>query len=289
MKRSLRFLLYSIHGHVATGRPDYEALFRSLTSIKGYYREEGKRLVAVGSAMLVKHQTRLLLTVYTGDKEKAILFFNVKEKSEYNWMTAPNQFMARKTHVLIDPAQRQLLIETGRGSLPAEELAKIIEEEARKKADYKTLDLSFTPVASPGFAAKINQMERIQSATVSISRPNYDWNHRYEALAKLADDSRGGAIDATVRARRGDSLSKDDGLIPSIKHWLSDKLSAVSSAKIKGSLRDGGSGLITLKLSDYIETMNAAVEVNPESHQPIETEVTEKLNEFLDTKGESNA
>jgi hypothetical protein len=289
MKRSLRFLLYSIHAHLKTGAVDYEALFRGLTTLQRYFNAEGRRFVAIGTAMLIKGQTRLALTIYTGDKERAVLFFNVNEGKEYNWMTAPGQFLARKTHILVDPGQRQLLVETGRGTLPAEELAKIIEDEARKKPELSTLDLSFTPVAARTFGEKINQMERIQSASVTIARPNFDWSDRYESLAKLADDSQGAAIDTTIRARRGDSLSKDEGLIPSIKQWLSDKLSAVSSAKIKGALRDDGSGLITLKLSDYIETVNVVAEVNPETHQPKESEITEKLNAFLDSRSKTDA
>jgi hypothetical protein len=286
-KRTLRFLLYSIHGHLATGAPDYLALFRSLTSLRGHHHEEGKRQIAIGTAMLVKDRTRLLLVIYTGDKEKSILFFDLNEQAEFNALNSPGRFAARKTHVLIDPAQRALLIETGRGCLSAEELAKIIETEAHKLPEYSTLELSFTPVAAQAFMDKINQMERIQSATVSIARPNIDWSDSYDMLAKLADDSKGKAIDTTVRARRGDSLSKESGLIPSMKHWLSDKLSAVASANIKGSSGDD-SGLITLKLSDYVETLNVITDVKPDTGQPLETGIEEKLNSYLDAKSKED-
>jgi hypothetical protein len=287
-KRGLKFLLYSIHGHLAMGVPDYLTLFRSLTSLKGHHHEEGKRQIAIGTAMLVENQSRLLLIVYTGDKEKSILFFDLNEQTEFNELTSPGRFLARKTRVLIDPAQRRLLIESGRGCLSAEELAKIIETEAHKKNEYRGLELSFTPVAAQEFMAKISQMERIQSASVSIARPNVDWNDSYKALAGLADDSKGKAIDTTIRARRGDSLSKDNGLIPSIKHWLSDKLSAVASATIKGSSGDD-SGLITLKLNDYVETLNVVTDVQPETGQPLETTIDERLNSYLDAKSKEDA
>jgi hypothetical protein len=63
--------------------------------------------------MLVKNQSRLLLIVYTGDKEKSILFFDLNEQTEFNALTSPGRFLARKTRILIDPAQRTLLIESG--------------------------------------------------------------------------------------------------------------------------------------------------------------------------------
>jgi hypothetical protein len=172
--------------------------------------------------------------------------------------------------------------------LPAEELAKIIETEARRVAEYSTLELSFTPVAAQAFMTKISQMERIQSATVTIARPNVDWSDSYKVLSGLADDSKGKAIDATIRARRGDSLSKESGIIPSMKHWLSDKLSAVASATIKGSSGDK-SGLITLKLNDYVEALNVVTDVQAESGQPLEIAIEEKLNSYLDAKREKDA
>ncbi len=144
-KRGLKFLLYSIHGHLETGVPDYLALFRSLTSLKGHHHEEGKRQIAIGTAMLVRNQSRLLLIVYTGDKEKSILFFDLNEQTEFNALTSPGRFLARKTRVLIDPAQRSLLIESGRGCLSAEELAKIIEAEATKRLNTALLNCRLLP------------------------------------------------------------------------------------------------------------------------------------------------
>jgi hypothetical protein len=263
-------------------------MFRRLTSLKGHHHEDGNRQVAIGTAMLVRNQTRLLLIAYTGDKEKSTLFFDLNEQAEFNALNDPGRFAASKTRVLIDPAQRTLLIEAGRGRLYPGELAKLIETEARKLPEYGTLELSFTPVAAQEFMKKISQMERIQSASVSIARPNVDWSDSYKVLAGLADDSKGKAIDTTIRARRGDSLSKDNGIVPNMKHWLADKLSAVSSATIKGSSGDD-SGLITLKLNDYVETLNVVTDVKADTGQPLETAIEEKLNSYLDTKSKEDA
>ena len=282
-KRSLRFLLYSVHGHLATGVPDYVALIRSLVSLQGYHYEEGNRQAAIGTAMLVRNQERLFMIAYTGDKEKSTLYFDLSEKHEFISQNLPNQFVARKTNIMIDATQRRLVIEAGRGCLLAEELARIIEDEAHKKPEFAGLELSFTPVAAPAFMDKINRMERIQSATVSIARPNIDWTDNYDDLAKLADESQGGAIETTVRAKRGKSLSKVAGIIPNIQHWLSDRLSAVASAKVKGAAPDD-SGLITLKLSDYVDTLNVSVDASPDSNQPTPSEVQNKLSTYLNNQ-----
>lgn len=282
-KRSLRFLLYSIHGHLATGVPDYPALIRSLVSLRGYHHEEGNRQAAIGTAMLLSNRERLFVVAYTGDKEKSTLYFDLAENHEFVSQNQPNQFAAKKTYIMIDAVKRRLVIEAGRGCLLAEELAKIIQDEAGKKPEFASLELSFTPVAAPAFMDKIRRMERIQSATVSIARPNVDWSDNYEELAKLADQSEGGAIETTVRAKRGKSLSKVAGIIPNIQHWLSDRLSAVASAKVKGAVRDD-SGLITLKLSDYVDTLNVSVDAQPDSNQPTPNEVQNKLSTYLNSQ-----
>jgi hypothetical protein len=219
-KRSLRFLLYSVHGHGAAGVPDYASLISGLVSLQGRHREEGNRQVAIGTAMLVNNRERLFLTAYTGDKEKSTLHFDLVEQHEFTSQNLPNQFVAKKTYAMIDAVKRRLVIETGRGCLLAEELAKIIEEEAHNQRDFTGLELSFTPVAAPAFMEKINRMERIQSATVSIARPNVDWTDNYDDLAKLADESQGGGIETTVRAKRGTRqknswVSSGSGSLPS--------------------------------------------------------------------------
>jgi hypothetical protein len=73
-----------------------------------------------------------------------------------------------------------------------------------------------------------------------------------------------------------------------MRHWLSDKLSAVTSATIKGSSGDD-SGLITLKLNDYVETLNVVTDVKSETGQPLETTIDEKLNSYLDAKSKEDA
>jgi hypothetical protein len=285
-KRTLKFLLYSIHGHLPTGTPDYTNLFRALTQLKGRYKREGGRVIAIGAAYLTHGaggSDRLSMIVYTGDADKSVLYFDLNQQAEFSSLMESGRFVAKKTHVLIDPGQRTLMIEAGRSHPPAEELAQFIEDEAQEISDFAGLELSFAPVAAAAFASKIDQMKRIQSVTVSIARPNVDWGDRYDQLTKLADESKAKVIDTTIRARRNEGLSKENGLIPNLKHWLSEKLSAVSSAKLKGVLSDG-SGLIELKLSDNIETINVTADLNVETGHPLDSVIEEKLNSFLDQR-----
>jgi hypothetical protein len=273
-----------------SGNPDYAALFHALTVLKGKNRKNGKRITAIGTAMLTRGSTdhdRLSLIVYTGDDDQNILLFDLDQQVEFNAATEAGRFVARKTHVLIDPIQRMLVIESGRGHPSAEELAEFIEDEAHSLEGFNTLELSFTPVPTRKFAEKITGMQRIQSATVSLARPNPDWGDRYDQLTKYAAESNAKVIDATVRAGRRDSLSKDSGLIPNLVHWLTGALPAVVNAKIKGAF-DAQSPLTELKLSDYVETVSIPVDVSPETKQPPDSVIQKSLNAYLDSRGEDN-
>jgi hypothetical protein len=179
------------------------------------------------------------------------------------------------------------MIESGRSHPPAEELAQFIEDEARKLEGFETLDLSFTPVPTPSFAEKITGMDRIQSATVSLARPNVDWGDRYSQLTGIAADSNGKIIDATVRTGRNDRLSKQAGIVPDLIKWLTGTFPAVVNAKIRGNAGEN-SPLTELKLSDHVEAVAIPVDVNAETKQPLDSIIQQSLNAYLDSKDKDN-
>jgi len=261
--------------------------------LRGKYKQSGKHVIAVGTAMLTTGSIgteRLLLIVYTGDNDRNLLWFDLNEQTEFTSLTETGRFVARKTHVLIDPVQRTLLIEAGRGRTSAEELADFIEENSRTIAGFETLELSFAPVPSSAFAKRIDGMQRIQMATVTIARPNVDWGDRYNQLTKTAEDSNAKVIETSVRAGRNESLSKDAGLVSSIRHWATDTMSSLVNAKIKGTF-GSGSTLTELKLSDHVETVNLSFELDAKTKQPSNSEIQKGLNSILDAKalpGENN-
>jgi hypothetical protein len=285
-RRNFRFNLYTIHGHLEDGVPDYNKLFRSMISLKGHHHEEGKRQVAIGTARLTGND--LFLVVYSGDKEKNLLFFDLEQQQEFNQSTIPTQFQARKTRVVIAPERRQMLIEVGRGKVSADEVADVIEAEAQKTPEFKTLELIFTPVAAEEFITGIDNMSRIQSATVTLARPNVDWTDSYDSLKSMAEASDAKAIDATVRAKRGSGISKEKGLIAAIKVWVQDNMSSVYGAKIKGE-KPGHRGLITLNLADHVQRADITVDVALDKEEPPDEVLEQRMRAYLEGEGKGNA
>jgi hypothetical protein len=284
-KRPFHFEFYSVHAHVKDGPTDYLKLVNALTGLQGYHSESGDYHVFFGKASLDNGQ--LFIVIYTGHSEKNTLFFDLKTKAELTESIRPGRFQARKIHAMIDSGKRLLALEVKRGGLGFLSLASLIEEFSRSTSEFKTLDLSFNPIADIGFISRINEFNRIQAATITIARPNVDWTDRHTQLTEVAKESDARALDVTARAKRGKSLSKERGIVDFIRASASSVKSMFQKIKIVGSTGDE-SGLITLDLSKHVQHLDIAMETNLETNLPNESDVRAKLAAHLNDAKSDN-
>jgi hypothetical protein len=281
-QRHLRIELYSMHAHIENGTVDYVSLFDAiLPTLAKLHYEEGTRHVAFGQASKVGN--RIFLIAYTGYDARAFLLFDVNRQQELFESIQPGRFHARKTHALLDPRQRFLLIENRKGHLRPDDLANAIELVARKLSGYETLELEFNPVAEGEFVRQIEQFQRIQQATITLARPNVDWSERHHQLTEVADESDAKAIDVTVRAKREKSIAKDNGLIQFVKQFAALPQSIFKRISITGS-RDDDAGLITLNLSKHVEHIDLLADLDSDTGQPNESEVRNTMESYLASK-----
>ena len=268
-----------MHSHVEGAVVDYVNLFDAIApTLAGFHYEEGTRHVAFGQVNKIGN--RIFLVAYTGYDARALLLFDVNRQQELFESIQPGRFHARKTHALIDPRQRSLLIENRKGHLRPDDLATAIELIARKLPGYETVELEFNPVAESEFVRQIEQFQRIQQATISLARPNPDWTDRHHQLTEVADESEAKAIDVTVRAKREKSIAKDSGLIKFIKEFAALPQSIFKRISITGS-RDDDAGLITLNLSKHVEHIDLLADLDPVTGQPNESEVRNTMDSYL--------
>ncbi len=277
-KKSFRFEVFSMHGHIQGGVADYLRLLTLLTGLRGYHSESGGHNIAVGRASLENGQ--LFLVVYTGFSEKSTLFFDVNSKEELTEATLPGRFPARKTYAMIDAAKRMLLIETKRGTLSAFSLSSLIERYSKSFDEFKTLELVFNPVADSSFADRLNSFSRIQGATITIGRPNFDWTDRHDQLTAVASESDAKSLDVTAHAKRGKSLSKNRGLIDFIRVGASSAKTMFQKIKVVGAITEN-SGLITLDLNKHVQHLNLSLEIDPKTNLPNEVDVRVNLSSYI--------
>lgn len=230
---------------------------------------------------------RLFLVVYSGEDERNQIWYDLNQQVEFSSQTDPGRFLAKKTHVLIDPIQKRLALEGGKGHPSADDLADFMELEARKLSAFNTLDLTFTPVPVPRFAEQIGRLQRIQAASVVIARPNPDWSDWYDQYTQTAKDSNAKVVEASARAGRNESLSKDHGLVYYIKRWVTGDFPSLMNAKLKGIMADS-SAPIELKLTDYVETASYILDTDPSTKQPLDSEIQKSLHSLLDSKEKPN-
>lgn len=280
----LRFDLYSIHAHLEAGPVDYTVLFHQIAnSLSGYTETDTARRIAIRRVDILP-DGNVFIVAYTGYSDRTTLYFNLASNAEQAEKGSPTRFRARKTHILIAPERRLMLIEAKKGNLSASDL-EVLAESIGRECDqrFRKLEISFNPVADVDFAREIDSLKRIQSATVIIGEPNFDWTDWNNSLAEVAEDSNARSLGVMASAKREKSLSKDGGLIQFVKEFAGHARSIFKRVTIVGS-RTEDSGLITLNLSKYIEHYDLSVERDPVTEQPVEDEVLKQLEAYINVR-----
>jgi len=92
--RNFRFHVFTVHGHLETGIPDYVKLFSLMTGLKGHYHQVGKRQIAVGTAKLLGND--LFLVIYSGNKEACSFLIGGNRKSSMSCPILYGSKLARR-------------------------------------------------------------------------------------------------------------------------------------------------------------------------------------------------
>lgn len=289
-KKLFRIDFYHVHGHAKNAPVDYVRLLDALQSIRGYDLKVANHHTAVGTANLASNGGQLFLIVYTGYSAKTALFFDLLETKELTQVTRPDRFPARKTYAMIDARKRLLAIESKKGYVGPSLLSRLIEEYFHTLTDseFKTLELNFSPVVDETFVDKLNEFERIKSATITIVRPNVDWTDQHDKLTEIAQESDAKSLGVEAHSKRAKSLAKKSGIIQFIKTSAASKAKSLfQKIKIVGSLSDD-SGLITLDLNKHIKYSNVPIDFDTNTGQPNDTDAASQLSKALRDAKQSN-
>ncbi len=106
-----------------------------------------------------------------------------------------------------------------------------------EEEDAGYIVLNLEPEPSAAFLQRMSSLARIKQATVRIVRPNPGWRDLEGDLSREAQASRARRADVTMAARRGGSLSRDDGIIAAIQQMYRDN--ELDFAAIEGEKADG--------------------------------------------------
>jgi hypothetical protein len=266
---------YSIH---AKPRIDYVDFFAAVCRTRYLEEQLGEdRIVFVKATRL--RDGRVLLTAYEGDPGVLPLIFDPTSNAERYDRLRGAEILAAKTHALVAPRKRQAVIEYNLRGAKAPHLAVALESFARRHFNQPDFEFDLNPVISEDFATAIGRFERIQLASMRLSRPNPDWSPHYENLMGLAAESDARTIQIEVTAGRSNSLARGSGVIRYLKRLVQEPHSFLKAARVAGT-REGEDQSTTVSLAHHVEHRRVTVK-KQENGQLVERDILDELKSFL--------
>lgn len=230
-----RLDVYTLHAHVDREPPDYVDLFRRLADLPAESRSivDSDRLVALPH-FDVEDDVASIIAV-EGPVGVTPLIYNLERQTERAQPLQPGDVVVNRTHARINLESRRVLVEYNQRGAKAADIAATLQRSGRRIDAFKKLQLSLVPVIGEDFAEALDGFERIRTARVRLSRPNFDWDDWVDPLTDAAGDSDAAAANVEFSAPRNGSLSKTAGIVRFLKRATGRAgPSPIESASVSG-------------------------------------------------------
>lgn len=253
---------YAIHAHGKDFSGDYEELFSVISSMEKSDRIIKIRDVVVAITNVSRVADGYFLTFVEGEEGVQPLILDTVTGETRDGDLERDEALGAAAHALVKPNGRRILIEYVKRGAKAEVMARTVEELLRSKRG-KDFRIEFSPLVEEDFVREINRFTRIRMASITMIKPNAGWDDHYTKISKLLEESDGEKADLSVRAARGETLSKTAGIVEIIKDVVTDEQPYVSDAEIVG-MKDGEEGETSLPLHKHVvsKVVNVPREVN---------------------------
>lgn len=275
--------VFALHARTNRGVVNYPELLAAIAGRGPASRvwRDSEKLVAL-PVFRSQGPTRYRVTAVEGPLDTNPLIFNATSADSRVEELDRNEVLATRTHALFDLTLREVFVEYNQRGAKAEHLKHAMTTSVGAAAAWAGLDIQLTPIASQGFVDAINDFDRVRVATLRVSRPNIDWNDNFNHLAEVGQESDAGAIEITVTANRGGSLSKRHGVVDYIRNMFSNEHPSILGARVVGS-REGEGAETSISLEHHVEHQRVRVTSDENGHV-VETEIWEKLLEFSELR-----
>ncbi|MFK5599406.1 hypothetical protein ACFZ8E_20790 [Methylobacterium sp. HMF5984] len=139
--------------------------------------------------------------------------------------------------------------------------------------------MEFLPKIEREFLEEINSFERIRIASIRVTKPNASWTDHYSDLSDLMDASDGDKASLDIRAARGESLRKNNGIVKVIKDIAEDRYPYIEEAAVTGT-RQNEIAETTVRSKSHVVHSRVIVEAD-NTGAAYDTSIRKKLLEFL--------
>jgi hypothetical protein len=213
------------------------------------------------------------LKSYEGDPQGEALLYDTATGTERLTPRGYSEIVATRTHAAIHLKSRVVAFEYNhRGTKIGNLEDLILQRLLRGAAKSQKFTVSLVPIVGPTFLSELEKYERIQSAVVTLVRPNPNWLDSKSPLLSYGESSHAQKMTITAVAKRDDSLSHRSGLVADLKDILKKGVQTVKEAVIRGT-RSDATGLQPLRLTKHslfkVVNLPRAIDGQPDSSRMI--------------------
>ncbi len=269
--------VWSLHARLDGKAVKYRAMFNAIAKLDPNSRQwdNGEKVVAIRT--MTVEGGKVYLIALEGPHGQPIIF-DTADSTEQTGALRPSQIVATRTHVLIDLNSREAIIEYNHRGAKAHDIAAALGVSGRRIHDWRKLYIELSPKVDRTFVESIEEFDRIRAAGVRIGRPNVDWTDWDDDITDAASDSGAQTAEVEFAAQRGESLSKNKGIIPFIKKRAKDGVAAMKNAYVVGR-RPNDATETKVTLGDHKEHHRINVKMDTD-HNVDETDIRRHLEEY---------
>jgi hypothetical protein len=233
-KQARQVKAFVMHGRTPRTLLNYEGFFRWLAELPHPATEAP---VAQDQVLAVAASTTegefIHFRFVSGNPRDIPLLFNRQTGTTLQARTPENTWLAQPTRVSVIPGDRLIFVENRRRGVSASSLERYFLNVSQRNG-YGPVDLDLDPLPAPSLEREILDLSRIKEASIIVNRPNSDWNDASDVLSELAGSSGGKDAAVVVHAPRGESLSKDEGIINVIISNIRRRLPNIRDMRVVG-------------------------------------------------------
>lgn len=230
---------YSIHGHVRPGDIeeellDYASFFERLALAPRHDLRYpvGADTVAIAD---IAHQRGLhAFRFVTGNADEFPLVYDLATASAERINPGSERFVVNGAWAIVSPSDRLLFAERKRPGVPIYQMERFLTAFGREHLNMRDVSVSLNPVPSASFAEEIGKFTRIREASITLRRPNHSWTKSAESMLGELSESNAADVQLQLNANRGQSLSKNRGVVREIVALSQRPINALKNAAIKG-------------------------------------------------------
>lgn len=244
---------YSIHGHTRSGSVEEENLnytnfFEQLSQSNPGDRRQQSTSDVIAVPEIIRDGNKLGFHFIIGSPDELSLIYDIGTGTAERVDPGKGRFVANSAWAIVQPDIRLLLLERRRPGVAIRRIENFLIEYSRQLPDLSGLSISLNPIPSPSFADEVAKFTRIREAEIILRRPNGGFTDTANNMLSQMADSNGAELGLHVRADRGQSLSKTDGIVSEVLALAQKPINALKNAVIKGRRPDyNGERVVSLQ------------------------------------------